>query len=138
MEVQSTSNTNAYQAQAPSTKVAAKNDGNQFMLMLMAQLKNQNPLDPASDKDMMGQMAQLNSLEALTAIKTSMQDSAQASQSTYAVSLIGKKIKATQPNGDMLEGLVTGASLMNGNMVLRVDDKDVKLSSVVEVTGAEK
>ena len=63
-------------------------------MMLMAQLRNQNPLDPMQDKDMMGQVAQLNSLEELKSIRTSIQSTSQANQSSYGIAMIGKQVKA--------------------------------------------
>ncbi len=43
-------------------------DANAFMAILLAQLRNQNPLEPMDDKELIGQMTQLNSLEELKKI----------------------------------------------------------------------
>ncbi len=48
-------------------------DTNQFMMILLAQLRNQNPLDPMNNSEFMSQMTQLNSLEQLQEINTSLQ-----------------------------------------------------------------
>ncbi len=45
-------------------------DANAFMTILLAQLRNQNPLEPMDDKELISQMAQLNSLEELKKIST--------------------------------------------------------------------
>lgn len=47
-------------------------DGGEFMMILLAQLRNQNPLEPMDDKQMIAQMAQLNSLEELQKINASL------------------------------------------------------------------
>ncbi len=43
-------------------------DANAFMAILLAQLRNQNPLEPMNDKDLVAQSSQLNSLEELKKI----------------------------------------------------------------------
>jgi flagellar basal-body rod modification protein FlgD len=45
-------------------------DANAFMAILLAQLRNQNPLEPMDDKELIGQMTQLNSLEELKKISS--------------------------------------------------------------------
>jgi flagellar basal-body rod modification protein FlgD len=47
-------------------------DGGEFMMILLAQLRNQNPLEPMDDKQMIAQMAQLNSLQELQKINASL------------------------------------------------------------------
>ncbi len=48
-------------------------DANAFMAILLVQLRNQNPLEPMDDKDLIAQMAQLNSLEELKKISAGIE-----------------------------------------------------------------
>ncbi len=48
-------------------------DSGAFMKMLLAQLRHQNPLEPMDDKEMIGQMTQLNSLQELQKINSTLQ-----------------------------------------------------------------
>jgi flagellar basal-body rod modification protein FlgD len=48
-------------------------DSGAFMQVLLAQLRHQNPLEPMNDQQMIGQMAQLNSLEELQKINSSLE-----------------------------------------------------------------
>ena len=80
------------------------------MTILLAQLKNQNPLEPMKDNEMMAQMTQLNSLQELQAIKAKMEQLAASNSASYAAGLIGKQIKAVLPDGTTVEGLVSGTS----------------------------
>jgi flagellar basal-body rod modification protein FlgD len=50
----------------------AKDTQNQFLQLLVAQLKGQNPLNPADGIQFVTQLAQFSSLEELTKIRTSM------------------------------------------------------------------
>lgn len=60
-----------------STQSAQKTDKNKadstmFMTLLVAQLKNQDPLQPQDGAAFVAQLAQFNSLEQLTGIKQSI------------------------------------------------------------------
>lgn len=55
-------------------------DANAFMAILLVQLRNQNPLEPMDDKDLIAQMAQLNSLEELKKISAGIETLIQLSQ----------------------------------------------------------
>jgi flagellar basal-body rod modification protein FlgD len=107
-----------------------------FMLMLMAQLKNQNPMEPMDDKALMGQVTQLNSLHELQAISTQIKTLATSSQTSYAASLIGKHVKAQKDDNEPLEGLVTEMEIIDGDCILTIGDTKALLSSVTIVKEA--
>lgn len=48
-------------------------DSQAFMAILLAQMKYQNPLQPMDDKEVIAQMAQLNSLQELQNINATLQ-----------------------------------------------------------------
>jgi len=72
-------NTNAISAAAAlaspqSTATAgARTDSNMFMTLLVAQLKNQDPLEPQDGTAFVAQLAQFNSLDNLIGIRQSME-----------------------------------------------------------------
>lgn len=66
-----------------------------FLTMLVAQLQNQDPLNPMEGSDFSAQLAQFSSLEQLISLNTSMQSMADAfanSAETDASNYIGKEI----------------------------------------------
>jgi flagellar basal-body rod modification protein FlgD len=72
-----------------------------FLKLLLAQIKNQDPLSPMDATDFTGQLAQYSSIEQLMNINSSLKSSAEASQTltenvynTLATNLIGKQVKA--------------------------------------------
>lgn len=142
---------NASAAAGTATGTAAKTSStggfgdSDFMLMLLAQLKNQNPMDPMDDKDLMGQVTQLNSLNELQTISSRIEEIAKSNQATYASSLIGKTVKAEITNSSNTtgsdttttykEGTVSGTELVNGSYVLHLgDDVTIPLDSVISIT----
>jgi flagellar basal-body rod modification protein FlgD len=66
-----------------------------FMTLLVAQMKNQDPLNPLDNAQVTSQMAQLSTVtgvEKLNATVQALQESYQASQSLAAVSMIGRGV----------------------------------------------
>jgi flagellar hook assembly protein FlgD len=63
--------TTAASAQGPETKSGnfEKVGKDEFLQLLVAQLKNQDPLDPVKNEDFLAQLASFSSLEQLVSIK---------------------------------------------------------------------
>jgi len=77
--------------------LATKED---FLNLLVIQLKNQNPLDPMDPEDFAAQLAQFSSLEQLIGINTALKDSqnsdillTQSINNSLTAALIGKGVK---------------------------------------------
>lgn len=129
--------TSFVQSSAPKTEMGGYGESD-FMLMLMAQLKNQNPMEPMDDKDLMGQVAQLNSLRELSAISTKMAEMTRSSQAGYASSLIGRYISTSPEDGSTpFQGVVDGMEIVNGEYFLTSGDEVVRLSDVTVVKEQE-
>jgi flagellar basal-body rod modification protein FlgD len=122
-------------ATASSTGTNSLNESD-FMVMLVAQLKNQNPMEPMDDKALMGQVTQLNSLHELQAISAQLKTLATSSQTSYAASLIGKQVKTYKTGEEPVEGQVTAMEIIDGDVILTIGDKTALLSSVTEVKEA--
>ncbi len=96
--IQPTSNTNA-SVPANSTSILGKDD---FLKMLIAQLKFQDPLNPLNGTEFAAQLAQFSSVEQLTNIKTSLSQFLNTNialsnsiNNALAASFIGKDVKAS-------------------------------------------
>ena len=62
--------TKAQSAAQPKSRVSESQ--NQFLQLLVAQLKGQNPMSPMEGSEFVAQLAQFSSLEELTKIRSSM------------------------------------------------------------------
>ncbi len=68
---------------------------NEFLELLVAQLNNQNPLDPQDNGEFISQLAQFSSLEGIENLNSSMGDilsSVHSSQALQASSLVGRNV----------------------------------------------
>ncbi len=134
MNISSTGNvSNTSSSQGVLTNPTSALGGDQFMMLLLAQLRNQNPLEPMDDKDMMAQFTQLNSLEELQKINDGLQGLYRSNQLTEAAGLIGKEVEISTGDGQSQTGVVSGVSLVEGQVMLWLNDLMVPLSSLITV-----
>ncbi len=94
MIVNPVTETGGQQAAASAKKSLGKDD---FLRLLIAQLKNQDPLSPMDNTEFTAQMAQFSSLEQLFSVNDNLVNLQALSASvanTQSLSLIGKEIKA--------------------------------------------
>ena len=103
-----------------------------FLNLLVTQLRYQDPLNPTDDKEFIGQMAQFSALE-------QMQNMNNSFAATKAFSLIGKHITASIVDSTTKEttevtGDVTDVKLAGGKTYVVVNGEDVPVESVTNVS----
>lgn len=107
---------------------------NQFLQLLIAQLKNQDPLSPMDSTSFISQLASLNTVQGIQSLNATFSQVLQLQQLTQGADLIGKTVQYTPSGGgDAQSGTVSSVSVQNGNFVLQVGDTQVGLSQVTSV-----
>ncbi len=86
-----------------NTTTAAKKPGSgneltqvDFMTLIIAQMRNQNPLEPQKDSDWMAQMAQFESLNQMRSIADGIKVLQGVNELTSAASMIGRTVTGKQ------------------------------------------
>lgn len=80
---------------AGGTKAAADDPQSKFLKLLVAQLKNQDPLNPVDNAQMTSQMAQISTVTGIDQLNTTLQQMAtsfNASQGLQATAMIGRNV----------------------------------------------
>lgn len=109
-----TTQINSNQIYSPSASQASGSQAmgkDEFLKLLVAQLKNQNPLSPAEGQEFASQLAQFSSVEQLTEINSNIQGSAksdliltQAVNNTLATNFIGKEVTSLGDTVSLVSG----------------------------------
>jgi flagellar basal-body rod modification protein FlgD len=123
-------------ASAKKTTTSALSN-EQFKSVFLAELKNQNPLEPMDNKDMMNQMVQLNMLNEITSLNTTLQAFAKTNQMVNSAALIGKQVQAQSPDGTLYEDVVKSLAISGNVIQLQLaDGSDISLDWLTGVEAA--
>jgi len=125
---------------SPETPLEPMNPGgvmgrDQFLQLLVAQLKNQDPMNPLNPEEFAAQLAQFSSLEQLMNINETMEGQVdhtagliQATNAAAALEVVGRDILAVGNTLDVGEDgtspIVVGVGGAGGTGVLKVFDED--------------
>lgn len=129
-----------------STVAAAKQNTlgkDDFLKLLITQLRHQDPMEPVKDQDFIAQMASFSTLEQIQNMSKSLDSftscltgiSALLTTSSYmqqAVSLIGKQVEFAGEGG-LLSGLVKSVVIEDGVPLLVVGDQRVSVDKIVSI-----
>ncbi len=115
-----TSQIDAYNASGTATAKSADPQAEQdkFMTMLVAQLNNQDPLNPMDNAQMTTQMAQINTVSGIQQLNqtvTSMATQFGSLQALQGVSLIGRTALVEGSTPVVSDGVASGSFELSGN-----------------------
>lgn len=120
------SSTNSTTSTAKSSQDLGKDD---FLNLLVTQLKYQDPMSPMEDKEFISQMAQFTSLEQMKNMNNSV-------QITQATSFIGKQVTWADSAGAEQTGIVKSVKILNGEARVLVGDETLELKKIMTVSEA--
>lgn len=120
---------------AKTTDPAGSLGSDAFLKLLVAQLKYQDPLNPADGAEFLAQTAQFTMVEKLTTMVKQGEEVALSQQETQAAQLVGKQVTYVSATGVKSEGTVESASFADDGQTLVIDGKPIKLSAVTGVNG---
>ena len=127
-------------AAAAATDKAKSLGKDDFLKLLIAQRRKQDPSKPMDDSAMIAQMAQFSALEATQQLQKTIQQSSNVSTIFQAGALIGKYVQADQSDGSNINGAVTGVDFTTTDGVvaptLKVNGKDVDYTTIVKVSNS--
>jgi len=102
-----------YQVTQESASGSSELGKNEFMELMIAQLKNQNPLEPQDNGEFISQLAQFSSLEEMQSLTSTVDDVAsqfRSSQALQASAMVGKTVMAPSEIGILgADGKITGS-----------------------------
>lgn len=107
----------------------------QFLQLLVAQLQNQDPLNPVDPSSFMNGIASLDTVSSIQSLNASFASMLQLEQLTSGSSLIGKTVTYTTSTGGTPQtGTVTGLSVQNGQFLVDIGATQIGLSQISTVS----
>lgn len=117
---------------------------NEFMELMLAQLKNQNPLEPQDNGEFISQLAQFSSLEEMQGLSGAVEDVVGQFRSTQALqasAMVGKTVLAPSQVGLLgAEGEITGSIAVpasTGGLRLSIEGENGELVRQIDMGSSE-
>ncbi|MED4599580.1 flagellar hook assembly protein FlgD [Paenibacillus validus] len=136
----STKNIWPYYSKANVDRAEKKTEGSelgkdQFLKILITQLKNQDPTQPLQDKEFIAQMAQFTSVEQLTNMSSEMKLLRQSLG--FASGLIGKEITWSYADNEgtthSKTGVVESITVKDHQQFAKVNGEEVALENISQI-----
>ena len=83
-----------------------------FLKLLVAQLKYQDPLNPADGAEFLAQTAQFTMVEKLADLEAQGQSTVTSQQQMQAAQLVGRQVTYVDSTGNLVEGVVDRSSIV--------------------------
>src|SRR5688500_18973223 len=110
---------------SPGTQAAKKSyelKTEDFIKMMITQLRNQDPMEPAKNQELLAQMSQIGQLQSATTLQESLQGMVAQNQIGSAAGLIGKSVDGLDANDDPVAGVVTSVRVEKDGVKLELDN----------------
>ena len=113
---------------------AVSGQSEMYMKLLMAQLRNQDPMEPMSNSEMVSQMAQLATLDSMNKLNAGFSDVLSLYRLASGTGMIGRDVSYLADDGTLSRDTVASALVSNGTPKLHLAGGDeISLADVREV-----
>jgi flagellar basal-body rod modification protein FlgD len=93
-----------------------------FIKMMIVQLQNQDPMEPAKNQELLAQMSQIGQLQSATTLQQSLKTMVLQNNLGAAGNLIGKMVRGLGPTGETLSGIVSSVRVEGDSISLELDN----------------
>ena len=111
-------------------------DMDQFLKLMIAELQNQDPLNPLENSEMLQQISQIRSVGATDKLTKTLDAVLLGQNLSNGSTLIGKKVKGLTDDSKPVVGVVDRVSVANNVTRLHIGDKTVSLNNIGEILSA--
>ena len=105
-----------------------------FIKMMVTQLQNQDPMEPAKNQELLAQMSQIGQLQSANSLQDSLKGMVLQNQIGSASALIGKTVQGLDSADDPVTGIVNSVKVASDGVSLELDTgKSLMLSRVTQI-----
>ena len=119
-----------------SSPITSQVGQDQFLKLMVAQLKSQDPLEPIKDQEFLGQLAQFSTLSGIEKLNANFSDMLSLQQITQGSNLIGRQVVYKDADGKTTQGTVQGFAVNQGRVELQIGNDAVVLDKVIGMYAA--
>lgn len=112
----------------------------QFLDLLIAQMQNQDPLNPMDNAEMAQQISQIREIAATDKLSSTLDSVVTGQSLTTASGLIGREVEVLSPKGEVVRGTVDKVTVQvdeednsKREYLIHIGDESFELSRVREV-----
>jgi flagellar basal-body rod modification protein FlgD len=121
----------------PPVNASAALGQNDFLKLLVAQLKYQDPMKPTDSSQFMGEMAQFSTVQGVTTMGATLDAMSQASEFSQGIALIGKDVSYHALDGTTASGTVESVSATDAGVTVHLAAGDIGLQDVLGVSAGD-
>jgi flagellar basal-body rod modification protein FlgD len=105
-----------------------------FISMMVTQLENQDPTQPMSNSDLLGQISQIGQLQSSDSLQTTLQSMQLQTNLGSGAALLGKSVQGTDANSNVVSGVVNSLQVTGNTVTLQLDSgNSLPLANVTTV-----
>jgi flagellar basal-body rod modification protein FlgD len=104
-----------------------------FLKLMVAELQNQDPLNPSDNKDMLNQLNSMRQIVSSDKLSSSMESIMLGQSVATASNLLGKTVKGMNQLGEETTGTVDRVVFEDGNPKVYVGIHALRLESITEI-----
>jgi len=104
-----------------------------FIKMMVAELENQDPMNPMSNTEMLQQISQIRSITSNDRLTTSIESLTLGQTLSTASSLIGKTVTGVNTLNEEITGKVDKVTIENGEAKLSVGHSIIHVGNVTAI-----
>jgi len=105
----------------------------EFLNLMIAELQNQDPLNPMENGEILQQISQIREIGVSSQLSDTLGAVLNGQNIASASSLIGKKVEGLTDDGKEISGIVDRVTIADGKPRLHIGDKSLDLKKVREI-----
>lgn len=106
----------------------------QFLKMMIAELKNQDPLNPMDNSQLLQEISQMRTIGVTQQLSDTLNSVLLGQNVATGSSLINKQVKALGNDGQEVTGKVDSVSVVSGQVTLNIGESTATLANVKEIS----
>ena len=112
----------------------------QYLTLLVAQLQNQDPMEPVSQEEFINQVTQVSMLTSIEELNLSFSqlvevqnEMLQMQELTLGSDMAGRSVRFRESNGAEGQGTVDRVAIVDGHVQLQVGEKSIAVDQIISV-----